>query len=280
MTPAPDVAPGSATSTGAPGAPGARGTPWRRAVLVTVAYGLPLALWLLLPWDAGTRSAGGWVVLIGVDLTRVAVACVLLSVGGWWRSGIWTRPTWRGCVPAVPLLAVCLAPLLLGPGLADAAPWRFAVVAVGVATVAFAEEAVFRGVVLHGLLAAGATRAVVGSSVLFGLMHVINLAGGGHPVTVAAQVVMATGLGIGFGAVALAGGTIWPLVVVHGVLDLTNAVQAAAPVVTVPVVAAAAPMTDLLLGAAADVVLGAVVAVYGLWLLHRRAGLLRDLPGH
>jgi len=234
---------------------------------------MSLLLWLLLPWDGGTGSIGAWAVTIGVDLTRVLVAVAFLTSWRMWRvSGFLTAPTWERAVPALPLLLLPAIPAFFGPGLADQPGWKFAVVVFGVATVAFGEEAVFRGVVLRVLLSRGVRPAVIGSATLFGGMHVINLATGSDPITVSAQVLMALGLGIGFAAVMLATGTIWPLVAIHFLMDFTNSIQAAAPLEAV-----GSPVMDLLINGGINVALGALTAAYGLWLVRRRTGLLHDL---
>ena len=136
---------------------------------------------------------------------------------------------------------------------------------------AFGEEGVFRGVVMRVLLARGVRPALFGSATLFGLMHVMNLGNHSHPITVAAQVLMTFGIGIGFGAVALATGTIWPLLVIHFLMDFLNDIQAAAPGENTGVAT-----SDLLLNGALDVALGLLAAGYGMWLLRRRVGLLRE----
>ncbi|MCV2393664.1 CPBP family intramembrane metalloprotease [Actinotalea sp. M2MS4P-6] len=245
-------------------------------MLVWAVYAVGLAVWFVLPLQRGAGTAGGWVVELGVDLTRIAVTVGFLTAWGLWRpSGFATAPTWRRWVPALPLLVLAMLPALFGPGLVDRPAWRTAVLVLGLATVAFGEEGVFRGVVLRVLLARGVRAAVLGSAALFGVMHVVNLLLGSDPITVGGQVLMAAGLGIAFGAVVLATGTIWPVMVIHLVIDLVNGVQAAVPIVATE--AGPAATVDLLVNAGINVALGGVAAAYGLWLLHRRVGLLREL---
>lgn len=243
------------------------------AVLAWAVYALGLTVWLVPPWERGTDSAGGWVVTLGIDLTRVAVAVAFLTAWRLWRvAGFHTAPTWRRVVPALPLALLPALPAVFGPGFVDRPGWKLALAAFGVATVAFGEEAVFRGVVLRVLLARGVRPAVLGSAGLFGLMHLVNLANGSDPITVAAQVVMTAGVGVAFGAVALATGTIWPVIVVHFLMDLANTVQAAAPAE-----GGGTATADLLVDAGINVALGALAAGYGWWLVRRRAGLIAEL---
>ncbi|MCB2176730.1 MAG: CPBP family intramembrane metalloprotease [Actinomycetales bacterium] len=264
-----------------PGSPVAVAPTWRvlparhpagAAVLASAVYVASLALWLALPSALGEPTAG-WVVVLGIDLTRVVVAVVILSVWGLWRpAGFLTAPTWKRVGPALPLLVLPALPAVFGAGLADRPGWKVALGVFGVATVAFGEEGVFRGVVLRVLLARGLRPALFGSAVLFGLMHLVNLANDSPPITVGAQVLMTVGVGIGFGAVVLATGTIWPVIVVHFLMDLANAVQAAAPTEDTRVATA-----DLLANGAVNVALGALAAGYGLWLVRRRVGLIAEL---
>jgi hypothetical protein len=234
------------------------------ALLAATVYSVALLVWLLLPWEQGTGSVAGRLMLAGVGTTRVVVSVAFLSALGLWRaSGLTARAARRGWLVALPLAVPALLPLVFGAGLAHRPAWVFAVGAVSIATVAFGEEAVFRGVVLRLLLPRGVAAAVIGSSAVFALMHLVNLAGGGRPVEVGAQLLMTFGMGVGFAAVALVTGTIWPLVVVHLVLDYVNAVQAAA--------ASGAGLTNELVNGGINVVLGALWAAYGVWLLRHQS---------
>jgi uncharacterized protein len=133
---------------------------------------------------------------------------------------------------------------------------------------------VFRGIVLRILLRRGLKPAIFGSAALFGLMHLVNLANGAPAISVASQVLMTFGVGIGFGAVALASGTIWPLVAIHFLMDVNYSIQASAAGDNL---GAHVSTSDLLLNGGISVVIGLLAAGYGLWLLRRRVGLLREI---
>jgi len=210
---------------------------------------------------------------LGLYLIRIVVVAGFLTLWRLWRpAGFRTAPTWRRLVPALPLLLLPGYQLAVGPGMPDRPAWQTAVVAFGTLTVAFGEEGLFRGVVLRVLLARGVRPAVFGAAMLFGLMHLVNLLTGAHPISVLAQVFMTFGVGIGFGAVALATGTIWPLLIIHFFMDVGYSIQAAAPSQD-----NGTDMADLLLNAGIAVALGLLTAGYGLWLVRRRVGLLRQL---
>ena len=83
--------------------------------------------------------------------------------------------------------------------------------------------------------ARGTTRAVLLSSVLCGAMYltvwfgaasaVLNFAGGRDAVIVGVWVLMLVGIGVGFAAVVVVTGTIWPPVVIRAVLYFASALQ-------------------------------------------------------
>jgi membrane protease YdiL (CAAX protease family) len=85
------------------------------------------------------------------------------------------------------------------------------------------EELVFRGLVLGALLGLWGTterglwRALVVSSLFFSLPHLLNVLAGADPLRTAAQLVWALLLGGVFGALTVAGGSLWPAALFHGV---------------------------------------------------------------
>ncbi len=92
-------------------------------------------------------------------------------------------------------------------------------------THAFLEEVAFRGLILHGLIRAwgdtgrGPLKSVLVSSLFFGAMHIVYLAG--EPVLVVlARIMVASLLGICLGALVLHGKSIYPAVFFHGLLNL------------------------------------------------------------
>ncbi len=92
--------------------------------------------------------------------------------------------------------------------------------------VGVAEELTFRGVVtttLYNRFAkskGGVWKTVALSGLLFGLMHLTNIASGLKPAAVAVQTVMAVVLGMVFVALYLRNGTIWPNVALHAFYDV------------------------------------------------------------
>jgi membrane protease YdiL (CAAX protease family) len=141
----------------------------------------------------------------------------------WWRdTGFVGRVTRRALLAYSPWIVL---PLLM---LADSGKSSAGLlVVVGFAAmmfmVGFAEEALLRGVVLRALLPSGVMRAAILSSLIFGLAHLTNIFQGRDATSTVVQAVYATFIGIGFAGPRLYTGTIWPAIVLHGLIDFSDA---------------------------------------------------------
>jgi CAAX protease family protein len=88
-----------------------------------------------------------------------------------------------------------------------------------------AEELVFRGLVLGALLRRwdetdrGLVRALVVSSLFFSVPHALNVLVGAELIRTASQLIWALLLGVVFGALTVAGGSVWPVAILHGVAN-------------------------------------------------------------
>lgn len=177
------------------------------AVLAALAPGLP---------GYSTTGPSRSLVLV-VVLTALLLA--LLAALGWWAFAGFTRPSqWRAMhlywLPG----ALLVVPLLGGvewPGVA-----ALLVQLVGYACTGVFEEGLYRGVILGLLRPLGTWPAVLLSSLLFGLSHLVNLGLRGISVLIVLQVLGATVQGVGLAALRLRTNTIWPLVVFHSLNDL------------------------------------------------------------
>lgn len=92
-------------------------------------------------------------------------------------------------------------------------------------SVGFVEETVYRGAILHTLIRGWGNgrqaimKAVLISSLLFSIIHLLNLLNG-EPLTLTlSQFVYATLLGITFAAIVLTTQSIWPAIVFHWLID-------------------------------------------------------------
>jgi membrane protease YdiL (CAAX protease family) len=186
--------------------------------------------------------------LVVTALLSVLVPLAVWKISGFREAGFTGPREWRNLhlllVPA--LLAV--VPVLAGFRPVDA----LATLIVGYALTGFMEEALWRGLVLRVLRPIGPLAAALYGSMLFGAAHLVNVMFRDSVALVAAQAFGAACFGVGYAAVAMRIGTIWPLMVLHTLTDLFAAVGAL-------------PKIPILVGQ--DIVL----LVFGLWLLHTPA---------
>jgi len=150
------------------------------------------------------------------------LAALLLAAGLWRRAGLvrphgiqwlgWAGPLWLPILATLPLALLAAA--------------RDPVMALGYCAVAFfvgfAEEAVFRGVIFHAWRARSIWRAALGSSALFGLIHLLGLVGAAEPWLIVAQAPVAFSLGLIFAGLTLNARSLWPAIAFHTAIDAVN----------------------------------------------------------
>lgn len=183
---------------------------------------------------AGATERGGTQPAQVELFAEVTVALLLVAVIVFLRARDWVglralrsvkelRLYWIPVVPLFPILGA-VAVGLSSMSLAD-----IAVLLLLACLIGFVEEVAFRGLILRALAARGAWRAAVVSAVLFGLMHLQNLAFGADLVATLLQVLYASAMGFGFAAVTLRTGSLWPLIVVHALIDFAAFVTSGGP---------------------------------------------------
>jgi membrane protease YdiL (CAAX protease family) len=91
--------------------------------------------------------------------------------------------------------------------------------------VGFVEESVFRGLMLTALRERGVWRAIIVTSVLFGLTHLANVLAGATVLETISQVAYTIAFGVAFAALVLSTGIIWPLVLAHAAIDAAYFLQ-------------------------------------------------------
>lgn len=137
------------------------------------------------------------------------------GLGGWAKNSramLWFLPLWL--VASINLWSG-ISPDYPMPGLLYAA--------VMMAFVGFAEELIFRGFLFKAILKSGSVKkAVIISSVTFGLGHILNLLNGQDFVETLVQVVFAVAIGFVFTMVFYKGGSLWPCILAHSLIDVTS----------------------------------------------------------
>lgn len=179
-------------------------------------------------------ESSGWFLTSAIGrLASVLVLMALLYGLGWMQSTGLTQPgRWPAWLAAVLLLSYMTAAStyafsgrldlsFLGQPLPG-------VTALFILAHALLEEVTFRGLVLIALVRVwggterGLVKSVIVSSLLFAGMHVINVAGGNPLPVVLLQSVGAVFLGILFCGLVLSGGSLHPIVLLHGVANLAG----------------------------------------------------------
>jgi membrane protease YdiL (CAAX protease family) len=235
---------------------------------------LGLALHVLLPAPTIARGTN-FIDLIMQMLLAVSVLAWL----GWLQGvGLNAPSQWRGLrllwLPAL-IALFYLSPLLFlhvpNTGLIEYA-------AVFALLTGLNEEARFRGVILQALLPYGPLGAAALSALFFAAAHLNNLLFFGANLLVFAQVVGAFLIGFGFAAIRLRTNTLWLLVIIHALYDLTAdiALFAAPRSMSAADTPLLAPQTVTL----ALIGLGLILAAYGLFLLRPRGPSTRPFTIH
>lgn len=188
-----------------------------------------LAVWLGLTLGVRWFASAGHLTVeaavsngIGLSWTLAALFSLLLVLASDRRRAV-------GLYPPQPLktfwlvwppLLYALLMLLLAWAGGWPAPRVLLIVAGNTALVALSEELMFRAILLHGLLQRHAVwPAVLISSALFGVVHTVNGLATGDFSGALWQAAAAAMQGVGYAAIRLRTGSVWPMVLVHGLWD-------------------------------------------------------------
>jgi membrane protease YdiL (CAAX protease family) len=178
----------------------------------------------LLAWDGGRvletfagDAAATWRGPIAWSIYAI-LAVLPVAVLGWWRETGLTRLGRPGAWPLLflPLLAG-LPFVLVGFNLSG--DLVIPLIIVGTTLIALNEEVFFRGVLLEMLRPLGWRRAITITAALFGSAHALNLLSGANLPFTVLQVVATTAGGVTLAAIRVRTGSLWPLIVVHALLD-------------------------------------------------------------
>lgn len=167
-----------------------------------------------------------------LELLLVIVAFLLISRLKWWRqTGFMQGITWKDMplllFPIIFMLFIAiptLFPLIFGPN--KVALDQFLSLALFCGLVGLAEESLCRGLILQAFLPKGVLRAIILSALVFGLLHTSNLFAGYSLGFVIGQILLAFGLGLTYAVIRLRTGSIWPVIILHGLYDYAPLVRA------------------------------------------------------
>jgi membrane protease YdiL (CAAX protease family) len=143
------------------------------------------------------------------------ISLILLTRMRWWKE-VGFRPLreyrllW---LPALPLIGTLFQFCLGGGELARGTVVLFMLILT--ALNGFAEEVLYRGLMLRAIVPKGIWRALLVTSVIFAFTHSMNVLTGWSPERVLWQLCYSFAVGFGWAAFALRTGTIWPLILIH-----------------------------------------------------------------
>lgn len=179
--------------------------------------------------DEDNPLADGATIFFGVVLSVVVGAAALLVFAArqGWLSEIFGRQPVRGRSWMWVGPALVVAAIVAHVAAVDWGAWtgsQFLAFALLGASVGLAEELATRGVVVKMLRDARRSERFVAfvSSLMFALMHSVNLLTGQDPVTVLVTVVYTFGFGACMYLTMRVTGTIWAAIVLHGLTDPTT----------------------------------------------------------
>ena len=122
----------------------------------------------------------------------------------------------------LPLAVIASSSLWFGCGMGLSAT-EAALRVVSMLCVGFLEEIIFRGFLMKAIYPINAKRAVIISSVTFGLGHIVNLLNGADFLPTIMQICYAVAIGYVFTIIFLKTGSLVPCIVAHGVINSLSA---------------------------------------------------------
>jgi membrane protease YdiL (CAAX protease family) len=158
------------------------------------------------------------------NLGLTVIVAVLLTGMGWWKAVGFRSPARRGdlvyfLVPFIPMFINFI------PGV-EVTSLRYLMEVFAITLmVGFAEEGIFRGLMLNALKLQGLWKAAIITALLFGLTHALNALTGKSLAENLAQICYALAIGFAFAALVLRTGILWPLVLAHFLIDFVNFLQ-------------------------------------------------------
>ena len=153
-----------------------------------------------------------------------------------------------------PLLFIAFSPLATGVDLEKGAAFLFANLFLTLG-IGMAEEIIFRGIICNLWLKYGVVEAMLLSSVLFGMSHILNVAGGAGLLATILQICFAIVYGMVFTLIFIEGNSLIPCVLMHALHDFCSFICAEG-----------AMRSDIILG----VIQSVILLAYFLYMFHQR----------
>lgn len=164
-------------------------------------------------------------VLWGLVLITIAICCMKnkrLSLLGFRRTDYISV---KRLYYFIPLIIIALIPFSCGLDLGSGIRMIFANLFLTLG-IGFCEEIYFRGIICNLWLKKGEKTAIVVSSVLFSVCHLMNLAGGADIIGTILQICFAFVYGVVFALIFIVCHSIWPCIILHALHDFCSFISA------------------------------------------------------
>ena len=247
-------------------------------------------IWFALTWiglyvlamNVGLQFAGGLDDLADKTvpglLVLVAIGLLLAVVSTWFicRNGLQEkyglsafRGDWRGFLFFIPLLLISLTNLINGVTLPAAASLCL-LMALNMAVAGYVEEIIFRGFLFRAMAKENLRSAVIVSAVTFGAGHIVNIFNTEDVFGVLLQVGYAIVIGFLYTIIVLRGGSLWPCIISHALVNFTSVFSADNGPFTALTEAIFGQATPQLVQTFNAALLIVVSGLYALWLCRRK----------
>lgn len=161
----------------------------------------------------------------------VVLVLGIVALLGWWKQVGFRKPhskSLRFMIPPLLYIGLLLSVGTIsgksgGTGfLGTSSSKELILVALTTFLVGLTEETMFRGIIFHGATARFKTiLGTIISSLIFGLLHFMNMLGGAGFGWTVSQVIHAASDGFMYAALRLVTGSLWPGIILHGLWDLS-----------------------------------------------------------
>lgn len=185
--------------------------------------------------DTGDEKLASSVEMIVTRALGGGVFVTIITYLGYKIMNPVKKPFWRSLVFCLPAFCVVINnlpiyPLISGMAQVTSPLWRVAVLAIECLMVGFFEETCFRGVVLLGFLekkrdtTLGRFLAIILSSAVFGIVHLVNILLGSSPIAVLMQIGYSFLIGAMCSVVLMKTANIWLCVILHALFNFCGAI--------------------------------------------------------
>lgn len=162
-----------------------------------------------------------------LKIVTAPLGVVMTAVLAGWIAKSGLRDKYGLCLPKasgkqmlfyLPLVVIASASLWFGCGMRVSAT-EAALRVISMLCVGFIEEIIFRGFLFKAMCKTNVKRAVIISSVTFGIGHIVNLLSGAEVFSTLMQIVYAVALGFLFTIVFMRSGSLIPCIATHSAIN-------------------------------------------------------------